>query len=212
MTTLSSNLQRYIDGASAALNQLETNDMPAERRMVLLTLICETIHRLAPGAPDILVELLPRLARLGASRAAFSTFCACRHLCSYGEQATVLVSVLPQVATDAGLLASALQTARDFPLTFARPFLLASLAWGVSEPERESLLAEALMLARRERETAERTIALAYTLPYLPDPTRTLVAGEADQCLANWDLEPDQANQVRAFVAPYLAPSLHPYI
>jgi len=196
--------QRLLDGARAALGQIDL--APVTYRTVLLGIICDTIRDLAPNMPHVLVELLPRVARLGAPQAAYDAYCACKHRCSYGEQASILVGIVPHLQPGDAVFDRALQAAREFPVSFARPVLLAGLACGIAEPEQGSLVDEALSRARAESDAAEQAVALAYTLPYLPDIWRGRVAREASDRLSAWDLAAEQADEVRAFIAPYLAP------
>ncbi len=195
--------QRLLDSARAALNRIDA--APQAHRTILLGFICDTIREIAAAMPHVLVELLPQVARLGAPQAAYDTYCACKHRCSYGEQASTLVGIVPHLQLGDAVFAHALQAAREFPISFARPALLAGLACGIAEPEQGSLVDEALSRARAESDAAEQAVALAYTLPYLPAATRNLVAREARDRLAAWDLAADQANDVAAFIAPYLA-------
>ena len=204
MTAHPTTNQRLLDGARAALNQIDL--APVTYRIVLLGIICDTIRDLAPNMPHVLVELLPQVARLGAPQAAYDTYCACKHRCSYGEQASILVGIVPHLQPGDAVFARALQAAREFPISFARPALLAGLACGIAEPEQCSLVDEALSRARAESDAAEQAVALAYTLPYLPDIWRGRVAREASGRLSAWDLAAEQADEVRAFIAPYLAP------
>lgn len=204
MTAHPTTNQRLLDGARAALNQIDL--APVTYRIVLLGIICDTIRDLAPNMPHVLVELLPQVARLGAPQAAYDTYCACKHRCSYGEQASILVGIVPHLQPGDAVFARALQAAREFPISFARPALLAGLACGIAEPEQGSLVDEALSRARAESDAAEQAVALAYTLPYLPDIWRGPIAREASGRLSAWDLAAEQADEVRAFIAPYLAP------
>src|SRR6266542_1306718 len=203
MTAHPTTNQRLLDGARAALGQM--NLAPVAYRTVLLGIICDTIRDLATNMPHVLVELLPRVARLGAPQAAYDAYCVCKHRCSYGEQVSILVGIVPHLQPGDAVFDRALQAAREFPVSFARPALLAGLACGIAEPEQGSLVDEALSRARAESDAAEQAVALAYTLPYLPAATRNLVAREARDRLAAWDLAADQANDVAAFIAPYLA-------
>lgn len=195
--------QRLLDGAHAALNRIDA--APQAHRTILLGFICDTIHDLAATMPHVLVDLLPQVARLGAPQAAYDTYCACKHRCSYGEQASILVGIVPYLQPGDTVFARALQAAREFPISFARPALLAGLACGIAEPEQGSLVDEALSRARAESDAAEQAVALAYTLPYLPEIWRGPIAHEASDRLSAWDLAADQADEVRAFIAPYLA-------
>lgn len=204
MTAHPTTNQRLLDGARAALNQIDL--APVTYRIVLLGIICDTIRDLAPNMPHVLVELLPQVARLGTPQAAYDTYCACKHRCSYGEQASILVGIVPDLQPGDAVFARALQAAREFPVSFARPALLAGLACGIAEPEQGSLVDEALSRARAESDAAEQAVALAYTLPYLPEIWRGPIAREASDRLSAWNLAADQADEVRAFIAPYLAP------
>jgi hypothetical protein len=195
--------QRLLDGARAALSRIDA--APLAHRTILLGFICDTIRETAASMPHVLVEMLPHVARLGAPQAAYDAYCACKHRCSYGEQASILVGIVPYLQPSDAVFDRALQDAREFPISFARPALLAGLACGIAEPEQGSLVNEALSRARAESDAAEQAVALAYTLPYLPEIWRGPIAREASDRLSAWDLAADQADEVRAFIAPYLA-------